>query len=82
MIYFLSTMKSLGVLQKINHPTLVIHGNKDTVIPLRFGQAVANAIPKAKLVMVPGMGHSFFNRALEERIAMLVVEHIKKASHD
>ena len=79
---FLATMKPLGILQKINHPTLVIHGDKDTVIPLRLGQAVATAIPKSKFVMIPGMGHSFFNRDLEERIAKLVVEHIKKVSHE
>lgn len=75
---FLSTMKRLDVLQKINRPTLVIHGDKDTVIPFRFGQAVAAAIPNSKFVMILGMGHSFFNRNLEERIAKLVIEHIKK----
>jgi pimeloyl-ACP methyl ester carboxylesterase len=79
---FLATMKRLDVLQKINSPTLVIHGDKDTVIPIRFGQAVAAAIPKSKFVMIPGMGHSFFNRALEEEIATLAFEHIKKALHD
>lgn len=79
---FLATMKPLDVLQNINSPTLVIHGEKDTVIPLRFGQAVAAAIPKSKFVMIPGMGHSFFNRDLEEKIAKLVFEHIKKVSYE
>lgn len=75
---FLATMGPLDILKKINCPTLVIHGEKDTVIPLRFGQAVAHAIPHAKFVMMPGMGHTFFNRGLEERIAKLVIEHIKE----
>jgi pimeloyl-ACP methyl ester carboxylesterase len=79
---FLATMKPLGILQKINQPTLVIHGNKDTIIPLRLGQAVAAAIPNSKFVMIPGMGHSFFNRVLEEKIAQLVVEHIKNILHE
>lgn len=74
---YLATMKPLGVLEKITHPTLVIHGDKDTVIPLRIGQALADAIPTSKFVMIKGMGHSFFNQGLEERIAKLVVEHLK-----
>lgn len=74
---YLSMMKRLGALQKIKIPTLVIHGDKDTVIPLRLGKALADAITTAKLVVVSGMGHSFFNRELEKRIAMLIVEHVK-----
>jgi len=73
---FLATMKPLGILQKINCPTLVIHGDKDTVIPLRFGQAVAAEITNAKFVMIPGMGHSFFNQKLAKKIAALILEHI------
>jgi pimeloyl-ACP methyl ester carboxylesterase len=74
---FLSQMKREKILQKIEKPTLVIHGDKDPVVLPRHGKAVADAIPKSKLVMIKGMGHSFFNRALEEKIAKLVVKHLK-----
>ncbi len=76
---FLSQMKRLNILQKIERPTLVIHGDKDPVVLPRHGKAVADAIPKSKLVMIKGVGHSFFNQALEEKIAKLVVDHIRKA---
>ena len=38
-------------------PTLVIHGEQDPVIRLRGGRATARAIPGARLVTYPGMGH-------------------------
>lgn len=74
---FLFQMNQSNTLQKITRPTLVIHGNKDPVVLLRHGKAVADAIPNSKFVMIKGMGHVFFNRALEEKIAKLVVEHLK-----
>jgi pimeloyl-ACP methyl ester carboxylesterase len=44
-------------LQAIHAPTLVMHGAADTVIPLGAGQALAAAIPGAKLIVYPGVGH-------------------------
>lgn len=39
-------------------PTLVIHGEADPMILLEGGRATAAAIPGARLVTYPGMGHS------------------------
>ncbi len=75
---FLAQMKQSSTLQKINRPTLVIHGDKDPIVLLRHGKAVADAIPNAKFVTIKGMGHVFFNRSLEEQIAKLVADHLKK----
>jgi pimeloyl-ACP methyl ester carboxylesterase len=38
-------------------PSLVIHGSSDPLIPLAAGQATADAIPGAQMVVVDGMGH-------------------------
>jgi len=38
-------------------PSLVIHGSSDPLIPLAAGQATADAIPGAEMVVVEGMGH-------------------------
>ena len=46
--------EALGALRV---PTLVIHGDKDPLVPLAAGQATAAAIPGARLWVVPGMGH-------------------------
>lgn len=37
--------------------TLVMHGDDDTVIPVSDGQALAKAIPGAKLITYPKVGH-------------------------
>lgn len=38
-------------------PTTVIHGDADPMVNVSGGRATAKAIPGAKLVIVPGMGH-------------------------
>ena len=38
-------------------PTLVIHGEDDPLIQVSGGEATAKAVPGAKLVKIPGMGH-------------------------
>jgi pimeloyl-ACP methyl ester carboxylesterase len=75
---FLVQMKQSNTLSKIKRPVLVIHGDKDPIVLLRHGQAVADAIPNARFVIIPNMGHVFFNHALEKRIAQLVVDHLKR----
>lgn len=43
--------------QAIHAPTLVMHGEADTVIPVEAGKVLAAAIPGAKLILYPGVGH-------------------------
>ena len=38
-------------------PSLVVHGSSDPLIPLAAGQATADAIPGAEMVVIEGMGH-------------------------
>jgi pimeloyl-ACP methyl ester carboxylesterase len=46
-------------LSKLDIPSLVIHGDRDGLVHLAGGKATADAIPKAKLKVYPGMGHDF-----------------------
>lgn len=39
-------------------PTLVIQGDIDPLVPLACGIDIANAVPGARLCVVPGMGHA------------------------
>ena len=48
---------SADAFKAIKVPTLVMHGQKDTLVPLADGQAFAAAIPGARLVTYPGVGH-------------------------
>ena len=43
--------------RRIAAPTLVLHGSDDPLFPLPHGEALAAAIPGARLLVVPGMGH-------------------------
>ncbi len=44
-------------LRSIDCPTLVIHGDRDKLVPLSGGKATARAIPGARLMVIKGMGH-------------------------
>jgi pimeloyl-ACP methyl ester carboxylesterase len=45
------------LLRTIRAPTLVIHGTADRLVAPSGGRATARAIPGAKLLLIPGMGH-------------------------
>jgi pimeloyl-ACP methyl ester carboxylesterase len=44
-------------LRSVHVPTTVIHGRDDPLVPFRGGRATAEAIPDARLIAIPGMGH-------------------------
>jgi pimeloyl-ACP methyl ester carboxylesterase len=60
-------------LRAIRVPTLVIHGRDDPLVPFRGGQATARAIPEARLVAIPGMGHDL-PRLLWPRMVQAIAE--------
>jgi pimeloyl-ACP methyl ester carboxylesterase len=45
------------LLRRLRMPALVVHGDRDLLIRPSGGHATARAIPGAKLVVFPGMGH-------------------------
>jgi 3-oxoadipate enol-lactonase len=54
-------------------PVLIVHGAEDQLIPVAEAEAMAAALPSAKLVVVPGAGHlpnleqpEIFNNAVRE----------------
>lgn len=49
---------TLDRLGKIQCPALVIAGEDDLLIPVRYGKMVAERISGARLVLMPGVGHS------------------------
>ena len=62
-------------LRQIKAPTLVIHGDKDPLVNPTGGYATANAIPKAKLVLVPGMGH-YISAEVSPLLTDLLLGHV------
>lgn len=43
--------------KQIQQPTIVIHGNRDRLLPPAHGKAVAKAIKNAKFQLIDGLGH-------------------------
>jgi pimeloyl-ACP methyl ester carboxylesterase len=55
-----ATWERLSDLPALDIPTLVLHGEADRVVPLRYGEQLAAVLPRATLVRVPGAGHGLF----------------------
>ena len=58
----------------IGVPTLVIHGSADPMFPLGHGQALAEEIPGARLLVLEGAGHGL-DRADWHTVAGAVLDH-------
>jgi len=63
----LSALDPIGSLGRVECPTLVVHGEADP-IPWEFGKFIADRIPGAKLIVIPGASHFPF---VEDRAAFL-----------
>jgi pimeloyl-ACP methyl ester carboxylesterase len=65
-------------LHRITAPTLVIHGAADRLVAPSGGRGTARAIPSARLMLVPGMGHDL-PRALWPMVVEAIAEHVHRA---
>ena len=68
-----------AALRQLEVPTVVIHGRKDPLVPFRGGAATARAIPGAKMVAFPGMGHDL-PRELWPRFTDALVQNADRAA--
>ena len=66
-------------LHGVRMPFLVIHGEADPLIVLSGGQATAAAVPGAKLITIPGMGHDL-PQALWSTVTDAIVANTELAS--
>lgn len=67
-----------AALRTITAPTLVVHGAGDLMVDVSGGRATAEAVPGARLVEVPGLGHHL-SPAVVEPLASLVTDHVRSA---
>ena len=65
-------------LAEVRVPTLVIHGRDDSLIHMSGGEATADAIPDAKLLVVDEMGHDL-PLPLIPTVADAIAAHVKAA---
>lgn len=67
-----------AALRTIAAPTLVIHGEADPLIAPSGGEATARAIPGARLLLIPGMGHGLPER-LWQQLVDAIADHVEQA---
>jgi len=58
-----NTSSSLRRLPTITHPTLVVHGSDDPIVPAANGYLIASRMPEAHLLVAEGDGHMLLHRA-------------------
>lgn len=67
-----------AALGSVTAPTLVIHGDADTLIEPSGGRRTADAIPGARFELVEGMGHDY-PPPLWDHLVALVADHARLA---
>jgi pimeloyl-ACP methyl ester carboxylesterase len=59
-------------LARLRAPTLVMHGERDRLVPLAASKLLAARIPDAELAVVPGAGHAYALEAPQESLELLL----------
>lgn len=67
-----------SALAKVTTPTLVISGDRDTLLPPEHGRDIASAVPGAEFLLVEGLGHGMAYPALWDALAESVCKHIRR----
>lgn len=78
MLAILTTPGRTAALKSLQMPALVVHGDRDPLVPLACGQATAAAIPGARLLVMPGMGHDL-PASLWPQLFTALTEHMRAA---
>ena len=66
-------------LQGVRVPTLIIHGDADPLVSVEAGKDTAEAVPRAELKVIEGMGHDLPHGEAWVQIAKDIIAHTKKA---
>jgi len=67
-------------LRQVKAPTLVIQGTSDPLVSIEHGQATADAVPGAKLVLVEELGHGLAFPSLWDQIIAAINSHTQTNS--
>lgn len=59
-------------LPQINRPTLIIHGDRDLLMPVENADILGQRIGRSRVRIVPGVGHMFFWERPEESAEAIV----------
>jgi 3-oxoadipate enol-lactonase len=62
--------------ERIQAPTLVVHGDEDLIVPVANGRMLASRLSNARYVELPGVGHNL-QLEVPERLNALVLEFLE-----
>ncbi len=68
----------VALLEKIDCPTLILHGTEDPLIDKKCGESIAKFVRSSRLELIQGMGHNLPHQ-LHVRLCNSIVENIKLA---
>lgn len=57
-VFVRETYDSLGAAKSLDLPVLVVHGERDNIVPVEHGRKIAAALSASRWVGVPGYGHN------------------------
>jgi 2-hydroxy-6-oxonona-2,4-dienedioate hydrolase len=60
-LYTFKLQRTHPVEQRLPHvrqPTLAVHGTRDPITPVRWGEQIARLLPNARLAVLPGLTHT------------------------
>ena len=63
---------TLDDVRKLAMPSLVLHGDEDTVVPFEWGVELANTLPNSRFMKLEGVGHNFLVGAGETATAAVL----------
>lgn len=67
---------------EVTHPSRVVHGTADALVPPESGRELANALPRGEFDPIEGAGHCCFverSRAVNDRLVGFLEEHATDA---
>lgn len=62
----------LDRLSSLQMPTLILHGEEDRLVPVANGRRIAESVPGAELVILPGANHLFFTDQPQRTASILL----------
>ncbi|MCW2777688.1 MAG: dienelactone hydrolase family protein, partial [Frankiales bacterium] len=67
-----ATHDTSGRLAQVQAPTLVLHGERDALVPLANAEHLARRVPDAELAVLPGAGHAYLWEQPERSAELLL----------
>lgn len=54
------------LLPRYSGPVLILHGDRDPIVPLKYSERASEVYPNAQLIVYPGQGHGFMGQSRED----------------